>query len=256
MAPQLWRLLDYSSEDPAMNLAIEEALLRCRLEHSSPDTLRLWQNPPTIVIGCFQNPDSEVRIAACKKLGVSVLRRVSGGGAVYHDFGNLNYSIITKKSLLNFQVEDVERSYGVLCGGVIDGLKTLGVKAHCQKGNIMVGKKKISGSAQHRLYDVVLHHGTLMINVNLGALGHTLGISKPRKLLLNLSDVLPEITLNKVKEVVTKGFGRTLHVKFKKGTLTPMEKQITKTLYEMKYSKRDWNIGKKPIQLKNPQFLH
>lgn len=85
-----------------------------------------------------------------------------------------------------------------------------------------------------------------MINVNLAALGYTLGISKPRKLLLNLSDVLREITLSKVKEAVTKGFERTLHVKFKKGTLTPMEKQVAKTLYEMKYSKRDWNIGKNP----------
>lgn len=229
-----------------MNLAIEEALLRCRLEHSSPDTLRLWQNPPAIVIGCFQNPASEAKAAACKKLGVTVLRRVSGGGAVHHDLGNLNYSIIIKKSSLNFQVEDVEMSYGFLCGGVVNRLKTIGVKAHRQKRTIMVGKKKISGSAQYRLYDAVLHHGTLMINVNLAALGYTLGISKPRKLLLNLSDVLREITLSKVKEAVTKGFERTLHVKFKKGTLTPMEKQVAKTLYEMKYSKRDWNIGKNP----------
>jgi len=255
MAPQHWRLLDYSSADPAMNLAIEEAILRCRLEHSSPETLRLWQNPPTVVIGCFQNPEVEVETAACKKLGVNVLRRVSGGGAVYHDFGNLNYSIIIKKSSLNPQTGDVEKSYDVFCSGIIEGLKTLGVKAYSQKGNIMIDEKKISGSAQHRLYDAILHHGTLMVNVNWGVLGCTLGIPAPEKLLLNLCDVFPDVSLHKVKEIVIKGFERTFAVKFKKGMLTSMEKQAAKALYEIKYSKRYWNIRKKSVPLRTRYFL-
>lgn len=255
MAPQHWRLLDYSSVEPAMNLAIEEAILRCRLEHSSPETLRLWQNPPTVVIGCFQKPELEVETAACKKFGVNILRRVSGGGAVYHDFGNLNYSIIIKKASLSSQTEDIEKSYDVFCSGIIEGLKTLGVEAYSQKGNIMIDEKKISGSAQHRLYDAILHHGTLMVNVNLNVLGNALGISEPKRLLLNLCDLFPEISLCKAKEIVIKGFEKAFAVKFRKGTLTSMEKRTAKALYEIKYSKSDWNSRKRSVTLRTRYFF-
>jgi lipoate-protein ligase A len=129
MIQHSWRVLDYSSEDPAMNLAIDEAILRCLLEDRSPDTLRLWRNPPSVIIGCFQNPDSDVDMEACKDLGVNVLRRVSGGGAVYHDWGNLNYSVIIHKSSLKADIEDVEKSYYLFCGGVIEGLSLLGIAA-------------------------------------------------------------------------------------------------------------------------------
>lgn len=243
-----WRMLDYSSKDPAMNLAIDEAILRCLLEYRSPDTLRLWQNPPTVVIGCFQNPKSEVDIEACKKLGLSILRRVSGGGAVYHDYGNLNYSLITHKSSLKAHLEDVEKSYDLFCSGVIEGLKMLGINAYNRKGDIMIDGKKVSGSAQNRLYDTILHHGTLMVDVNLNMLGRTLRISHPKRYLINLHDVLPRrLSLNKIKRVINTGFEKRFDLKLKKGHLTPREKQIAKRLYEIKYSKRDWNIEMKTL---------
>jgi len=247
-----WRIIDYSSKDPAMNLAIDEAILRCLLEHHSPNTLRLWQNPPSVIIGCFQNPGSEVNIAACKKLGIDVLRRVSGGGAVYHDYGNLNYSLTVHKSSLKTHLEDVEKSYDLFCNGVIEGLKMLGIDASNQGGDIIIGGKKVSGSAQHRLYDTILHHGTLMVDVNFDMLGRTLGVSDPGRRLINLNDILPcKISLNKIKRAITKGFEKRFDVRLEKRTLFPRERQIAKRLYEMKYNKRDWNIGmKKLIPLK------
>ena len=243
-----WRLLDYSSKDPAMNLAIEEAILRCLLEYCSPDTLCLWQNPPSVIIGCFQSPRSEVNIAACKKLGIDVLRRVSGGGAVYHDYGNLNYSLIVHKSSLKAPLEDVEKSYGLFCSGVIEGLRMLGIYAYNRGGDIMIGGKKFSGSAQHRLYDAILHHGTLMVDVNLDMLGRTLGVSDPQRHLINLHDVLPRrVPLSKIKRAINTGFEKRFNVKLKNGTLTPRERQTAKKLYEIKYSKRYWNIGTKTL---------
>ena len=76
----VWRLLDYSFDDPSMNLAMEESILRGKVEGESPDTLRLRQHPRVVSIGCFLNPEDEVNGDACKQLGVTIIRRVSPGG--------------------------------------------------------------------------------------------------------------------------------------------------------------------------------
>jgi lipoate-protein ligase A len=236
-------MVDYSSRCSAMNLAVDEAILRCLLENHSPNTLRLWQNPPTVVIGYFQNPRSDINLEDCKKLGIDVLRRVSGGGAVYHDFGNLNYSLLIHRLPLLAQLKDVEKSYAFFCSGVIEGLKKLGIKANNRGGDILIDGKKVSGSAQHRLYGVILHHGTLMVDVNLHILGRTLGVPDPSKHLINLNDVLPnKVPLNKIKSAINEGFEKKFNVKLEKEKVTPRERQIAKNLYKIKYSKNDWNI--------------
>jgi lipoate-protein ligase A len=119
----------------------------------------------------------------------------------------------------------------------------LGIAAHNRKGDIIIDGKKVSGSAQHRLYNTILHHGTLMVDVNLDLLGRTLGLSEPRKYLINLCDVLShKVPLGKIEKDISKGFEIRFNVKFYKGTLTSRERQIAKKLYELKYSKEDWNI--------------
>lgn len=236
-----WRSLDYSSKNPAMNLAIEEAILRCRLEGKSPNTLRFWRNPPSIVIGCFQNPWKEVNLAICKKLGTSIFRRASGGGTVYHDYGNLNYSLIVHKSSLETNLDDIEKSYDIFCSGVIEGLKMLGVNAYNRGNSIMIGERKISGSAQHRLYGVILHHGTLMVNVDLNALEYALNLSNVESNLVNLMTILSEnVSLSKIKRAIVKGFEKTLNVKFEKGSLSSGEWQAAKMLYNIKYSTSEY----------------
>jgi lipoate-protein ligase A len=224
-----------------MNLAIEEAILRCRLEGKSPNTLRFWRNPPSIVIGCFQNPWKEVNLAICKKLGTSIFRRASGGGTVYHDYGNLNYSLIVHKSSLETNLDDIEKSYDIFCSGVIEGLKMLGVNAYNRGNSIMIGERKISGSAQHRLYGVILHHGTLMVNVDLNALEYALNLSNVESNLVNLMTILSEnVSLSKIKRAIVKGFEKTLNVKFEKGSLSSGEWQAAKMLYNIKYSTSEY----------------
>jgi len=245
---QNWRMIDYSSKTPAMNLAIDEAILRCTLEDHNPNTLRLWQNPPAVVIGCFQNPKFDVDTTACKRLCVNILRRISGGGAVYHDYGNLNYSLIIHKSSLKVNIDNVKDSYSIFCGGVIEGLKMLGIDAYDKGGAIMVDGKKVSGSAQYRLYDAILHHGTLMVTVNLNMLGRTLGVHEPQRHLTNLQNVLQRsIPLSKIKRAINSGFEERFDAKLKRGTLTSRERQTAKKLYKIKYSKRDWNIGNEDV---------
>ena len=242
MIQHSWRVLDYSSEDPALNLAIDEAILRCLLEDRSPDTLRLWRNPPSVIIGCFQNPECVVDGEACTELGIKVFRRASGGGAVYHDWGNLNYSLILHKSSLTADVEDVEKSYDLFCGGVVEGLGMLGVSACNRKGDIVIDGKKVSGSAQHRLYNTILHHGTLMIDIDFDLLGRSLGLSEPREYLVNLHEVFShEVPSSKIEEAISHGFEKQFHVLIHKGTLTSKEMLTAKKLYKLKYSKEAWN---------------
>ena len=237
-----WRMIDYSSKDPAMNLAIDEAILRSVLEQRSPNTLRLWRNPSTVVIGHFQEPESVTSFADCRTLKVRIVRRGSGGGAVYHDYGNLNYSVIVHKSLLNANVENVEESYNFFCAGIIEGLKDLGVQAFNCGGNIMVEGKKISGSAQHRLYDGILHHGTLMVNVDLQTLGRTLRIPDPDNTLMNLSEILRDrIPVNRIKKAVKIGYEKAFDATFRLEKLSLYEERMARRLHQLKYNTKDWN---------------
>src|SRR5437667_2690526 len=93
-ALETWRLVDHEYRDnPSMNLAVEEAIPRMVGEGKAPSTVRFWHNSNTIVIGCFQSAKLEVNMQACKETGTEIVRRFTGGGAVYHDSGNLNYAI-------------------------------------------------------------------------------------------------------------------------------------------------------------------
>src|SRR2546428_13913585 len=95
---ETWRLIDVEyPDDPFMNMSVEEAIPRAVGEGKAPSTVRFWHNSNTIVLGCFQSSNLEVNFDACKETGTEVVRRFTGGGAVYHDAGNLNYAISLKK---------------------------------------------------------------------------------------------------------------------------------------------------------------
>jgi lipoate-protein ligase A len=138
-------------------------------------------------------------------------------------------------------VENVERSYSFFCGGVIEGLGMLSVQARNNSGNIVVDGKKISGSAQHRLYDALLHHGTLMVNVDFSTLGRALKIQNPHAILINLSEILESITMEETKNAIRKGYEKRWRINLSNGSLTPNEMRIATSLYQKKYNDRDWN---------------
>jgi len=109
---QTWRLIPLETNNAFMNMAIDEAILIARTAEKVPNTLRLyrWQ-PSTVSVGKNQNSDAEVYLDACKALGIDVIRRISGGGAVYHDFeGEVTYSIIAKTS--DMGTSDITTVYG------------------------------------------------------------------------------------------------------------------------------------------------
>jgi len=138
-----WRLLVSEITDPIRNLATEEAIVRCRTKDVCPDTLRVWRNDASVVLGCNSIVGNEVDLQACRRMGVNVLRRTSGGGAVYHDLGNLNYSIILKETHTDRE-PDIQDVYERFAKAVTSGLKRLDVKTEfCKPNSILLNGRKI-----------------------------------------------------------------------------------------------------------------
>ena len=152
--------LQTQSLDPFYNQAFEEFVFQT---FRDDDVFYLWQNRPAVIVGSYQNICREVHVEMLRKRGVAVVRRMTGGGTVYHDFGNVNYTYIIK--------QDGPLDYDRCLRPVIDGLNAMGIPAHKNRTcDIAIGEKKISGSAQRASQGRVLHHGTLLFDSDLTAL--------------------------------------------------------------------------------------
>ena len=147
------------SHDPFYNQAFEEYIYQTYLDD---DIFLLWQNAPAVVVGSYQNICREVHVEALRQRGIPVVRRISGGGTVYHDLGNVNYTYIVRASALD---------YDAVLAPVIAALNEIGVPARKNRTcDIAIGDLKISGSAQRMTKGRLLHHGTLLFSSDLGVL--------------------------------------------------------------------------------------
>ncbi len=161
-----WRILRYETHPAAMNMAIDEAIAEMLSYNEASPTIRFYGwNPGAVSIGCFQSLEDEVDVERCKELGVDIVRRRTGGGAVYHDKdGELTYSVICPEAMLD---KDINAAYRQICGWVVKGLKMVGITAEFQPINdITVNGKKISGSAQTRRSGIFTQHGTVLYGVD------------------------------------------------------------------------------------------
>jgi len=168
-----WRLLCLQTNNAYMNMAIDEAILNELILGNVPNTLRFYRwKPSAVSIGKNQSPNNQVHIDSCKQQGVDIVRRISGGGTVYHDFeGEVTYSVAAKTS--DFGTGDITSVYFKIYSAITDALRLLGVSADFSGGNakncpnLTVNGKKISGSSQIITRGVVLQHGTLLRSVDL-----------------------------------------------------------------------------------------
>jgi lipoate-protein ligase A len=146
--------------NPYYNQAFEEFVFWTFWED---DVFLLWQNSPAVIVGNFQNICREVHVETLQRLGIPVVRRMSGGGTVYHDLGNVNYTYITR--------QDGPLDYDLCLQPVIDALNDIGIPARKNRTcDIAIGDQKISGSAQRSAGGRLLHHGTLLFQSDLAAL--------------------------------------------------------------------------------------
>ena len=149
--------IETTSHDPFFNQAFEDYVFRTFRED---EVLLLWRNRPAVVVGCYQNICREVHVRALLEQNIPVVRRMSGGGTVYHDLGNLNYTLITGQS--------GALDYDRCLAPVLRALNALGVPAQKSRTcDMTVDGKKISGSAQKIANGRVLHHGTLLFDADL-----------------------------------------------------------------------------------------
>ena len=236
-------LLLGEGEDPFRNLALEEALLS-RLEPGEA-LLYLWQNEKTVVIGRNQNPWQECRVSLLEAEGGRLARRLTGGGAVYHDGGNLNFSF-----LLPREDFDIPRQTGV----VLRALRSLGLPAEATgRNDIALEGKKLSGSAYLRTGGGCLHHGTLLLSADREAMERYLtvgreklrskGVSSVKSRVGGLSDFLPGLTVPALREALARAFGESFRGEprpFDPARLDPGELEALRG----RFASWDWRFGR------------
>lgn len=235
--------------NPKLNLALEEYALR----NFSGDTdyLLFYINEPSIIIGRNQNTLEEVNIDYVKENNIHVVRRISGGGAVYHDFGNLNFSFLTNhdvKSLNNFKK---------FTAPVIKVLKTLGLDAELKgRNDIEVDDKKISGTAQFSTGKRMVSHGTLLLDTDLGEVANALNVKMSkiqskghksvRSRVANISEFLKEpLSIESFRSLLLEGLNDASEP-FETYRLTAEEWEGVHNLKKEKYDTWDWNFGRSP----------
>lgn len=250
---QTWRLLDLEYLDAPSNLALEEALARRVGEGRSPPTLRLWRNRRAAVIGENQSARAELQLDACRELGVEVVRRFTGGGAVYHDLGNLNYSICAPKpsaSSLGFQQTVFRHALdcAVTCLGIL-GLDSTKVPVN----TIMVRGRKISGGSGAIRWGAVFYHGSILVGTDLRTVWKILRRERPataagfvqstRVPVTSLKRELGrEISLDHIKGSLNHAFTENFKARLVPGPATEQELYMASVLVKEKYGKDEWNL--------------
>jgi lipoate-protein ligase A len=250
-------LIYNDSTDPAFNLALEEYVLT----QLTGEFILLWRNARAVIIGRNQNAVEEVDMDYAREKNISVNRRISGGGAVFHDLGNINYTVIKD------QGEDDFGGYAEFTGPVIAFLKELGVEAQLSgRNDLTVKGMKISGNAQASRNGRIMHHGTLLYDVSVGDLAGVLrpnqakisskGIKSVRSRVTNLVEHLPE-------KMDPLEFLQQLYDFYLRSRPDVVERRLTaeeiaavQKLVKEKFATWEWNFGHSPAYdlQKNQRF--
>ncbi|GMQ64309.1 lipoate--protein ligase [Vallitalea maricola] len=238
------KMICSNSTDPWYNLALEEYLLRGINENEI--ILYLWQNDNTVVIGRNQNPWKECK---CKKLeneGGKLARRLSGGGAVYHDLGNLNFTFVMDKNLY-----DLDRQLNV----ILQAVRSFGIDAEFSgRNDLTVHGKKFSGNAFYFLDKSSYHHGTILIDTDFSKLTDYLQVSKEkisskgidsvRSRVINLSELNDSLTTENMKRYLIDSFE---NIYGKSSTVINVDNDTynIQEIYD-KYASWKWRFGEAP----------
>lgn len=239
--------IKHHSTDPYFNIATDEFIFKYLKE----DCFMLWRNDNAIIVGKHQNTLAEVNVDYVKEKGIKLVRRLSGGGAVYHDLGNLNFSFTRTGD--NDEMVDFER----YTKPIIAILNTLGVIAKFEgRNDLTIDGKKFSGNAEHVVKNKILHHGTLLFSSQMADISGALkvnplkykgrGVKSVPKRVTNISDHLKKkISLeeftDKVMDYVTSTFEDAKMYEFSESDLKKIQE-----LRDEKYSTWEWNFGYSP----------
>jgi len=236
------------STDPYYNLALEEFCLK-NIDMDE-DYFLLWQNAPAIIVGKNQNTFEEINPSFVEEKNIKVARRISGGGAVYHDFGNLNFTFIAN-------IEDAATvDFKKYAMPIIEALKTLNISAELSgRNDIMINGKKISGNAQRLYRKKLMQHGTLLFDVNIHDLVDALNVKMDKITSKGIKSVRSRVTNIKEhmgEEMDIKEFWKLIHLFLSDNgnseeiLLTKDEKDQVQRMRDERFSTWDWNFGASP----------
>jgi lipoate-protein ligase A len=244
------KYIENNSTNPRYNLALEEyAFNNFDLKD---DYVILWRNEPSIIIGRNQCTLEEINSQYTTENKINVVRRITGGGAVYHDLGNLNFSFITKVDRIE-QIDFKKYTYPI-----INALGKLGVECELSgRNDLTIDGKKFSGIAQSIKRGRLLNHGTLLFNSNLDNLGKSLKVKKGkieskgaksvRSRVTNINDYLKsDIDILEFRDLILKYLFEYEQSPIIKYELTNEDKNAIESLMQNKYNTWEWNYGKSP----------
>lgn len=247
-----WRLLQTGFNTAAVNMAIDRAVLVANSEGKVPPTVRFFAwKPPAISIGYFQSLTEEVDLDACKMHGVEYVRRITGGGAVFHE-SELTYSIVIPESHPQIP-NNIMESYGRICGAVMKGLSNLGIDSkYAPINDIIAAGKKISGNAQTRKARTVLQHGTVLTDVDVDKMFSLLKVPNEKikdKLIADVKQRVTsirhilekEIQFEEISQAMKSGFEEEFDVDLVEGELTEEEIELAKKFEKECFGAKDWN---------------
>lgn len=238
------------SDNPFFNHAIEEYIIK----NIEEDAFILWRNRPSILIGRNQNTLTEIDYEYVRQEKIDVVRRLSGGGTVFNDLGNINFTFITKKAQDGSSLSNGFEKFAL---PVIKALQSLGVNAvFTGRNDITIDEKKFSGNAQYHYKDKTLHHGTLLFSGNLERLAKALkskplklqdkGVKSVRSRVTNISEHLKSpMNVIEFKEYLKK-YIMDFHNITEEYVLSENEMAETIKIQKERFESWDWNYGKSP----------
>ena len=242
--------IENKSLDPHFNLALEEYVIR-HLDLGQ-NVFMLWQNEPSVIIGRNQNTIEEINAKYIKENQINVVRRLSGGGAVYHDSGNLNFTFIMQDQ------KDEVNNFRKFTDPVIKVLQSLGIPAEFSgRNDITIEGKKFSGNAQYACNNRLLHHGTILYNSDLSVVQNALnvridkieskGIKSVRSRVTNVAPYLKEsLSIDAFKDILVQSILETNDVSTMTYQLTEQDLEKIQEIMEKRYLTWEWNYGESP----------
>lgn len=250
MFRERWRLMPFGFRSAAINMAVDEAVAEAISFNEANPTIRFYGwDPPAVSIGCFQNMADEVDVDECLRQGVDMVRRRTGGGAVFHDLdGEITYSVICPEGMMD---KDIGASYRKVCGWVIDALGELGIEAQFRPINdVVIGGRKVSGSAQTRRQGIFTMHGTVLYRIDRELMFKLLRIGKEKasdKGFTNYGDLVVGVSelkdpgIDKLLQALVRSFLRDKEW-FMAG-LSRDEEARVEVLASNRYGSDEWNLS-------------
>lgn len=261
----VWRYIDHPPADASWNMAVDEAILTNALDGELPPTIRFfrWQKP-SITFGYMVKVDKELNVDLCRKRDVPFIRRITGGGVVFHGC-DITYSVIFPKSLAP-ETSSPLSSYRLINHIFVRALEKIGIEASLLENKVQHSRdicfvepteydvlykgKKLIGNAQRRRKDWVLNHGSILFDTGYRQMADLIAnLDNPvetfSKNSISLQEILPDLAREKVITTVIEQFEEDFDVKIKNGDLINDESSLAAKLSEIKYSTAAWNMERK-----------